>query len=158
MPTMIGIQFHQRSPAPGSGFNQELQLSPSAVVLGEAQMEPSHLLVPRGLLEKELWPRVVALWRRCSRPLPLGGVSSGWAKGHRQKIQGIQPTASHDQNGGLTFLCDRRTVVLSPARPPPAWKGSLARPAALVESVSGQMTQTRNHIGTAMWPCLRQKP
>lgn len=154
LPTMIGIQFHRGPPAPGSGFNQALQLSPRAVVLGEAQMEPSHPLVPRRLLGKELWPRVVALWRR----LPLGSVSSGWAKGRGQKIQGIQPTASRDQNGGLTFLCDRRTVVLSPARPPPAWKGSLARPAALVESVSGRMTQTRNHIGTAVWPCLRQKP
>ena len=158
LPTMIGIQFLQRPPAPGSGFNQELQPSPSAVVLGEAQMEPSHLLVPRGLLGKELWPRGEALWRRRSRPLPLGSVSSGWAKRRGQKIQGIRPTASRDQNGGLTLLWDRRTVVLSPARPPPAWKGSLARPAALVESVSGRMTQTRNHIGTAVWPCLRQKP
>lgn len=132
LPALIGIQFHTRLQAPGSGFHQELR----AGVLGEAQVEPSTFSLP------EAWrggPVAAPLKALC-----LGSVSRDWVRGDR--VARTWPTTSHCSSAGLTSLCTRlrshgeetgcaaETILSPPSHqtdptcapfPTPARKGSL---------------------------------
>lgn len=102
LPALIGIQFHARLQAPGSGFHQELR----AGVLGEAQVEPSTFSLP------EAW-RGGPVGAPLKAP-PLGSVSRDWVKGDRQRCTTpIWSTTSHCSSVGLTSLC---THLLQPQR------------------------------------------
>lgn len=60
LPTLIGIQFHQRLQAPGSGFNQELELSPRAVAW-QSSVRPRWR--PTTFSSPEVsWRRVLDFW------------------------------------------------------------------------------------------------
>lgn len=153
LPALIGIQFHTRLQAPGSGFHQELR----AGVLGEAQVEPSTFSLP------EAW-RGGPVGAPLKAP-PLGSVSRDWVKGDRDAPHrsGQQPLIAQVPLYASSAATARRQAVQQkdpsvPSLPPdgaylctfpqPSQGGELGHNPSLGEPVLGQVRrQTRNHAG-----------